>query len=191
MHKKAVTEKMIIEAPTSQCVIYAIINPIEKKVYIGETCDSFRRFSEHMRGIGFRDKEMGTNENLANENCRTYHFMTLYSKKYDKHTRESKKEINEWMLYETIYMYLFKKRGFILYNGDNRKQDNLGKKRSFLLGNEIISETFLKEKWIVFSGQRQNIRMLRLKNFGIKFTSVLLTSTKCSNSDMILHLKNS
>ena len=150
MSENTITKKMIIEAPTSQSIIYAIINPIEKKAYIGETSDSFRRLSEHIRGIGFRDKEMGTNENLANENCRTFHFMTLYSRNYDKHNKDTKKEINEWILYETIYMYLFKKSGFILYNGDNRQQDNLGKKRAFLLGNELLSETLLNERMNYF-----------------------------------------
>ncbi len=116
--------------------VYIILNPLKNKVYIGETTDFGRRMVEHINSIyGF---ENSSNENIiAEENeSRSYLMFVALEHQYNKNTSE---ELS-WITDETIYMYLFRKNGFQLYNGNKYNRDNMGYQRSFLHQKNVIYE---------------------------------------------------
>ena len=135
-------EKVIVTKPQERCGVYAIINLVRKKVYIGESMDLYQRLSDHIRNIMFGLEDNGTNNNLvrdAKENGRTFEvFSVLFAPDYDKSKKDVQRN-HDWILDETIYMYLFRKYGFELYNGEDGR-DNLGGERKFLIDNELAGD---------------------------------------------------
>ena len=138
-------QKMIIEKPDERSGVYFIINIVTKKVYVGETIDFHRRFCEHIRSI-VGIYESNSNKNLVNEECKTF---WIFAGLFNIYCKEKIKDINEWILDESIYMYLFRKYGFQLYNGDDNHQDNIGKNREFLMDNKVCAEE-LEKKFLLF-----------------------------------------
>ena len=139
-------EKVIVTKPQERCGVYAIINLVRKKVYIGESMDLYQRLSDHIRNIMFGMEDNGTNNNLvrdAKENGRTFEvFSVLFAPDYDKSKKDVQRN-HDWILDETIYMYLFRKYGFELYNGEDGR-DNLGGERKFLIDNTIAGDALDK-----------------------------------------------
>ncbi|MBQ4282466.1 MAG: hypothetical protein IJB96_00875 [Lachnospira sp.] len=121
--------------------VYAFINLISKKVYIGETGDGENRELTHALCIfGLEDK--GSNQNLIDEKqSGGFCLLQLYS------FPDKSKCDKEWLAMETIYMYLFVKHGYQLYNSNNGR-DNIGKKRKFLV--EKTDRKELKEYLMAF-----------------------------------------
>ena len=120
--------KSIVEIPNIRSGVYAILNICEMKVYVGETNDFNYRTVEHLMGIySSGDK---TNKNLQKESNKSFDFFTvIHCNYYDK----SNKSVKQWLIDESIVMYVFRKYGFTLYNGDENYQDNLSDKRAFLI----------------------------------------------------------
>lgn len=120
-------ESLILQMPEARGGVYAILNPITKKVYVGETEDFYRRMSEHIWNIFI--KESSEKNGVAAENCKTFDtfpvILTQYEKKSDC--------VKDWIAHETAVMYVFRKAGFILYNGNEHYRDNEGYKRKFLM----------------------------------------------------------
>lgn len=152
MENKGVLEKLIAEKPIARKGIYIIFNPIAKKVYVGETEDAFRRFGEHIMGICLDSTQ--TNKNVFKEKIKMFDLFLVCERNYNK--RKNKDDIKPWILDETIFMYLFRKSGFWLYNGDsNRERDNLGGKRDFLLNNKDLPQNVLDEKMEPFIKEKE------------------------------------
>lgn len=134
--------KIIIEKPLEFNTVYAILNPITKKVYVGETVDYNRRISEHILSICGESRN--SNTNLMNDCCKTYEIFPVICSKYDKRAKNSDRV---WTAHETIVMYIFRKNGFELYNS-NKNKDDQGYERSFLFdtSNPLLGEKSLKDK---------------------------------------------
>ena len=121
--------------------VYAILNPIKRKVYVGETNDFNRRLTQHIIGIyeggntesdnEDKNDKNNTNKNLINEEVKEFEIFPVINAEYFK--RHYKSEKRSWIAHETIVMYLFRKYGFTLYNGNENYCDNTGKNREFLL----------------------------------------------------------
>lgn len=140
-------ERVIITKPQERCGVYAILNLVQKKVYVGESMDLYQRLSDHIRNIMFGLENNGTNNNLvrdAKENGRTFEaFPVLFAPNYDKNKKDAQRK-HDWIIDETIYMYLFRKYGFELYNGEDGR-DNVGGERKFLIDNTIVGEDLDRE----------------------------------------------
>ncbi len=139
-------ERVIVTKPQERCGVYAIINPVRKTVYIGESMDLYQRLSDHIRNIMFGLEDNGTNNNLvrdAKENGRTFEvFPVLFAPEYDK-SKKTVQRKHDWIIDETVYMYLFRKYGFELYNGEDGR-DNVGGERKFLIDNTIAGDALDK-----------------------------------------------
>lgn len=136
-------EAIIIEKPQKRSGVYAIVNIVKKKVYVGETIDFYRRSCEHIRSM--YGLENSSNTKLVEEDNKTFEFFPVLWAEYNKE-KGSPDENREWLTHETIYMFLFRKYGFTLYNGE---KDNSGTKRVFLF-KETVQEAdlyyYLKDK---------------------------------------------
>lgn len=116
--------KLIANLPTVQSGIYAILNPVEKKVYVGESGSVSSRIKDHIENIISHryNNCLNGNKNLIKEKHKTFEIVIL--------KREDYNDMQSRILDETIYMYLFRLLGFSLYNEPN---DNRGYERLFLL----------------------------------------------------------
>lgn len=126
--------------------VYAFINILDKKVYVGETKNFDDRIYTHCQAI-FSDGSMNTNgSNINMVNTKNKQFCISYFVEFDKNSEESK----YWLSMETLVMLYFIEAGFTLYNGSSNGnlKDNLGKKRSFLL--EKVNNEELRKKTIEF-----------------------------------------
>ena len=115
-----------MELPNIGSGVYAIFNPVTKCVYVGETLDFTQRIAAHLKciyGKGY------TNFNLKEEKTKTFEIFTVIDSDYDKKTALEK----DWLIQETIVMYIFRKHGFTLYNGNDDYEDNTGLHRDFLI----------------------------------------------------------
>lgn len=128
---------IVLKKPSQFGGVYVILNPITKKAYVGETIDMYRRMVEHIRSIC--GLEYSSNQNIMEEKIKNF---LLFALKYDQYEKRRKKEqkISDWIVDETIYMYLFRKNGFALYNGTENQKDNAGKSREFLLNDNVSRE---------------------------------------------------
>lgn len=101
-----------VEKPEKQCGIYAWVNESERVVYIGESIELNRRICEHILSIyGY---ERSSNENLVNAaQYIPFKGIMLYYPDMYKKTEKNK----QWLIDETIYMYIFVKEGYRLLNG--------------------------------------------------------------------------
>lgn len=121
---------IIVNKPQRHAGVYAILNILEKKVYIGETNDFYHRIPEHIIGI----LENSNNENQNILNAQTHNFeifvlldmLDIYDKNRINNNQYSQEQL--WLFHETLYMYLFCSHGFKLYNKVGHDND----KRSFL-----------------------------------------------------------
>ena len=141
-------EQIILEIPQKRSGVYIILNPVRLCAYVGETEDFYRRLVEHIRSI--YKLEFSSNKRLEDEECKAFEIFSLifanYSKKCTKGTMD-------WIIHETIAMYLIRKHGFTLYNGTESGKDNTGNERKFLLDNSVVGDeleqrvlNYLKEK---------------------------------------------
>lgn len=129
----------ILEMPTDRSGVYAIFNPITKKAYVGETNDFNRRLTEHI--ISIYGNGETTNNNLKNETIKSFEIFPVINSEYNK--KIYKKNEAKWIAQETIVMYLFRKYGYELYNGNDSGRDNTGD-RQFLIMNYISGEELEK-----------------------------------------------
>lgn len=129
----------ILEMPTDRSGVYAIFNPITKKAYVGETNDFNRRLTEHI--ISIYGNGETTNNNLKNETIKSFEIFPVINSEYNKNIY--KKNEAKWIAQETIVMYLFRKYGYELYNGNDSGRDNTGD-RQFLIMNYISGEELEK-----------------------------------------------
>ncbi len=141
MSKEKCIVRQIREYGQNKGEVYAFINIIERKVYVGETGNGESRELSHAKCI-FGLDTTGSNKNLIDVNQENqYCLLYLYS-------FNSKADGEKfWIAMETIYMYLFVKHGFQLYNS-NKGKDNVGKTRKFLIDN--LSEEELYKKILFF-----------------------------------------
>lgn len=117
---------IIVNKPQRHAGVYAILNILEKQVYIGETIDFYHRIPEHIIGIF----ENSDNENLLNAQTHNFEIFVLLDM-VDTYAKNKKNEYSQeqlWLFHETLYMYLFRTYGFKLYNKVGHDND----KRSFL-----------------------------------------------------------
>ncbi len=132
---------ILFEVMSGQSGVYAILNPIKRKVYVGETNDFNRRLTQHILGIyeggetengnENGDKRSNTNKNLCNEEVKEFEIFPVINSDYVKRHYKVKDKV--WIAHETIVMYLFREYGFTLYNGSEDYRDNTGKEREFLI----------------------------------------------------------
>ena len=143
MSKRKCIVRQIRDYGQNKGEVYSFINIIEKKVYVGETGNGESREWTHAKCI-FGLESSGSNNNLIDENQEnSYCLLYLYSFQ-DKESDE-----RFWIAMETIYMYLFVKHGFRLYNSNKGTgRDNVGATRKFLLDN--ISEQELYQNVLSF-----------------------------------------
>lgn len=125
----------ILEMPTERSGVYAIFNPITKKAYVGETNDFNRRLTEHIIGI-YGNGDL-TNNNLKKETVKSFEIFPVINSEYNK--KNYKKNEAYWIAHETVIMYLFRKYGYELYNGNDSGRDNTGD-RDFLIKNDVRGE---------------------------------------------------
>ena len=121
---------IIVNKPQRHAGVYAILNILEKKVYIGETNDFYHRIPEHI--IGIFENSNNENQNILNAQTHNFEIFVLLDMLdiYDKNSKNNNQYSQEqlWLFHETLYMYLFRKYGFKLYNKVGHDND----KRSFL-----------------------------------------------------------
>ena len=144
-------DKEVIDEPWFGGV-YAFINLLENKVYVGESKDLEERMYTHCKAI-FSDKQIDSTYKASNKNLITapqkQFCLTVFAQFDKKCEKKCEKKIpipkknRYWVALETVIMYLFVETGFGLYNGsgDGKIRDNLGKKRAFLLENTDIEKT--------------------------------------------------
>lgn len=128
-------ESLILQMPEARGGVYAILNPVTKKVYVGETEDFYRRMAEHICNI-FINESSGK-KGVAAENCKTFDAFPVILAQYEKKSDH----VEDWIAHETAVMYVFRKAGFTLYNGNEHYRDNEGYKRSFLMQENACIET--------------------------------------------------
>lgn len=117
--------------------VYAFVNIIKKRAYVGETGEGESRELEHARCIfGLANSSNQALINGDGEYDKCYCLMHLYL------FPEKIINVKQYYALETIYMYLFVKHGFQLYNAKDK--DNLGKKRNFLFA-KMSDDERLKE----------------------------------------------
>lgn len=121
---------IIVNKPKRHAGVYAILNILEKKVYIGETNDFYHRIPEHI--IGIFENSNNENQNILNAQTHNFEIFVLLDMldTYDKNSKNNNQYSQEqlWLFHETLYMYLFCSYGFKLYNKVGHDND----KRSFL-----------------------------------------------------------
>ena len=144
-------DKEVIDEPWFGGV-YAFINLLENKVYVGESKDLEERMYTHCKAI-FSDKQIDSTYKASNKNLITapqkQFCLTVFAQFDKKCEKKCEKKIpipkknRYWVALETVIMYLFVETGFGLYNGsgDGKIRDNQGKKRAFLLENTDIEKT--------------------------------------------------
>lgn len=150
---------IIIEKPENESGVYVIVNPITMKAYIGETVNFYRRWAEHI-GSMF-GLESSSNSNLMAEETKTFEIFPAIFADYKKKSNLLSKD---WLIHETVMMYVFRKNGFLLYNGKDGK-DNTGKERAFIIDEEIVGDV-LKQKVIDYLN-RQDISIDTLSSFEV------------------------
>lgn len=110
------SDKMyLFERPKHQRGIYAIVNIITKKVYVGLSKKMPDRQAQHLEAIimGLDDKD---NKNLVNEEIKEFWYFTLVKASNDE-------ELSAILYaYESLYMNIFKEHGFELYNISKSKE---------------------------------------------------------------------
>ena len=119
---------IIVNKPQRHAGVYAILNILEKKVYIGETNDFYHRIPEHI--IGILENSNNENQNILNAQTHNFEIFVLLDM-LDIYAKNKKNEYSQeqlWLFHETLYMYLFRTYGFKLYNKVGHDND----KRSFL-----------------------------------------------------------
>ena len=97
---------IIVNKPQRHAGVYAILNILEKKVYIGETNDFYHRIPEHIIGI----LENSNNENQNILNAQTHNFeifvlldmLDIYDKNRINNNQYSQEQL--WLFHETLYM---------------------------------------------------------------------------------------
>ena len=138
--------ELIVKKPTFANGVYIVLQLIEKKVYVGESNDIFRRLEEHIKRIaGADDGFYGSNLNLIQEGDKRFALCAVYKNEHYYRKRgyyaDSKAP---WLYDETIFMFLMRKYGFNLYNNE---KDNTGKARSFLVREPLTSPDLDAEKY--------------------------------------------
>lgn len=133
-------EQIILEKPTMRSGVYIILNPVQLCAYVGETNDFNGRLVDHIRSI--HGLESSSNKRLEAERCKTFE---IFPSMYADYNKDYLQSTNVSIIHETIAMYLIRKHGFALYNGDESGKDNTGYERAFLI---IGSDTgdVLKQK---------------------------------------------
>lgn len=122
--------------------IYAFVNVVEKKVYVGETGQGDNRELTHAKCLF--GLEQGSNTAFVDKN-QTREYCLIHSALLNKTNKDYDKIQAETL--ETIYMYLFKKYGFELYNMP-KGRDNLGGDRKFLKDSKMENSRDIYEKLI-------------------------------------------
>lgn len=140
----------ILEMPTKRSGVYVIFNPITRKAYVGETNDFNRRLTEHIIGI-YGNGDL-TNNNLKKETIKSFEIFPVINSEYNK--KRYKKNEAYWLAHETVIMYLFRKYGYELYNGNYSGRDNTGD-RDFLIKNDVKGQELTN----------RTIEYLNLKNY--------------------------
>ncbi|MGN0395946.1 MAG: hypothetical protein ACI4EF_11325, partial [Coprococcus sp.] len=130
--------ELVIKKPTYSNGVYIALQLIEKKAYIGESNDIFRRIGEHISCItGINNDGYGSNSNLIAETDKRIAIFAVHNNMNTYKKRGLNADIwTPWIYDETIYMFLMRKYGFELYNAE---KDNVGYERSFILTDVLIS----------------------------------------------------
>lgn len=132
--------QIILEEPECHSGVYVIFNPVTFKAYVGEG-DVNTRISVHITGIFEGNPKKLSNDNLCNEPQKTFDIIPVIDCYYKKNKSIIKE--NDWITHETIVMYVLRKYGIELYNGNQNYQDNIGKERKFLLDPNRDLDTLL------------------------------------------------
>lgn len=137
-------KQIIVEKPEQDSGVYVIVNPITMRAYIGETVNFYRRWAEHVGSIF--GLESSSNHNLEAEETKTFEIFSAILADYQKGV--GRNFAKDWLIHETVMMYVFRKNSFTLYNGKAGK-DNTGRERAFIIDEEVTGED-LKQKVIAY-----------------------------------------
>lgn len=136
-------ERIIVEKTNQVGGVYVIFNPITLKAYVGETMDFYRRWAEHVSGICIPNLSYASNDNLKNEDVKSFDIFPIVFANYNKTNNAFC--VKDWLIHETIVMYIFRKYGIELYNSKQGK-DNTGiVKRAFLYNYELSADELFQE----------------------------------------------
>ncbi len=190
-------EYIIVNKPIRRCGVYAILNLCKRKVYIGESKDLYHRIGNHFDNIFREIRDNGTNNNLIDEKCKTYEILpVIYAENYDKESLDFARH-SDWIIDETLCMYVFRCIGFDLYNGsdDVDKRDNVGRERDFLFDNNLsVKEMynglvrFLGKEWTENNIKDVLDNVARKINENIGCLGVKLEDLEYTNNDTLRQL---
>lgn len=141
---------ILIQIPQHRTGVYVIYNPVQKKAYVGEG-DVCARLANYLSAICLN--EDGSNKNLMEEEKKSFVMLSVIKANYnkDKTDPQGYDKNQSWLKHETIVMYVLRKRGITLYNGNEYGRDNA--KRKFLLEPDTnISVDELKTKTLEYLG---------------------------------------
>ena len=117
---------ILLKIPQHRTGVYVIYNPVTLKAYVGEG-DVCARLADHLNG-------RSSNKNLKNEKQKSFIMQSVINSDYIKKTTSASKKdsVASWIVHETSVMFVLRKMGIELYNGNSDGKDNIGYQRSFL-----------------------------------------------------------
>ena len=150
----------IINLPERHNGIYAILNIVEKKVYVGLAHDMLRRTNEHF--IAISNFTIGNdNQYLLNEENKQFLHFPIYKKQ---------EEINNLPDLESDYMAVFKySLGFELYNIAKEKKVELHDEKKYLKQVESSFKKLVGESLIEISRLSKAEREIKWNSIVKKF----------------------
>lgn len=160
----------LVEQPENTKGVYVILNISQKKAYIGLSINLNSRSKDHLAIL--QDNGSDNAQMLAEEQKNFWNFLVYIS--------DSTKEeglSNEINGFESLYIYLFSKFGFKLYN--NKKY------KSYLIGEDVnlpkMYSVFKRKYSAAFDYEELAVKELNSdfqKRFGIDFSAVQNMSEK-------------
>lgn len=123
---------IVIKVPHHRSGVYVIYNPVKNMAYVGEG-DVCARLSSHLGSICLGENT--SNEQLIQEDEKSFIILSVINSSYNKKDTNTqiRDKDKEWIVHETIVMYVLKKLGIELYNGNSYGQDNEGFNRKCLI----------------------------------------------------------
>ena len=122
--------------------VYAIVQPKEKKVYVGLAFDFYHRWLSHINSIASGENK-GSNDKLVKETEKEFIILRVWYPETNLDDNEKQHDI--LLNHETLVMHAFRTMGYELYNGNENGRDDLGNKRKHLILSDELQENVLRE----------------------------------------------
>lgn len=140
---KILVENIEVEKYAKQSSgVYAIVQPKEKKVYVGLAFDFYHRWLSHINSIASGENK-GSNDKLVNEPEKEFIILRVWYPETNLDDNEKQHDI--LLNHETLVMHAFRTMGYELYNGNENGKDDLGNKRKHLILSDELQENVLRE----------------------------------------------